>query len=161
MKKEYCWIWLIWGPFSIYFDYFLPYMVWWHPVTSLFSFLSIWIDLCRINPIDSPIPTFSIHVNQTKPLDPNLLLNFLRYDMQHVWSTGSHTQKVYTHTGTSSSQCVHQTLCHLLMQRKYQSLKGHEEQLARPSLRMGQKYKRLQAAHTASTLYVHCMCTPV
>ncbi len=29
--------------------------------------------------------------------------------------TGLHTQKAYTHTGTSSSQCVHQTLCYLLM----------------------------------------------
>ncbi len=29
--------------------------------------------------------------------------------------TGLHTQKAYTHTCTSSSQCVHQTLCHLFM----------------------------------------------
>ena len=26
MENEYMWIWLIWGPFSINFDYFLPYI---------------------------------------------------------------------------------------------------------------------------------------
>ncbi len=41
----------------------------------------------------------------------------LPVDMHHVpyQITGLHTQKAYTHTGTSSSQCVHQTLYHLLM----------------------------------------------
>ena len=29
--------------------------------------------------------------------------------------TGLHTQNAYTNAGTSSSQCVHLTLCHLLM----------------------------------------------
>ncbi len=45
MENEYVWIWLIWGPFNINFGYFLPYIVWWHPVTSLLSFLAMWIDL--------------------------------------------------------------------------------------------------------------------
>ena len=49
IENKYVWIWLILGSFNINFYYFLPYMVWWHPVTSLFSFsyfsiLDIWID---------------------------------------------------------------------------------------------------------------------
>ena len=36
-----------WGHSILFLMIFLPYMVWWHPVTSLLSFLAIWIDLCR------------------------------------------------------------------------------------------------------------------
>ncbi len=74
-------------------------MVWWHPVTSLLSFLAIWIDLCRINPIDFSIPTVSIHVNQTKTLDPNLPLTSLGCDMQHIimWSPKQQTYKEVGH----------------------------------------------------------------
>ena len=66
MEIEYVWIWLIWGPFSINSDYFLPYMVWWHLVTSLFSFLVIWIDSIWINPIDISFPTFQSVLTRAK-----------------------------------------------------------------------------------------------
>ncbi len=66
MENEYVWIWLIWGPFNINFGYFLPYMVWWHPVTSYFSFLVSWIDSIWINPIDFSFPTFQSVLTRAK-----------------------------------------------------------------------------------------------
>ncbi len=89
MMENVCvWIWLILGPFNINFEYFLPYMVWWHPVTSYFSFLVSWIDSIWINPIDFSFPTFQSVLTRAKLFILtqifHILLRHVREFVHHV-----------------------------------------------------------------------------
>ncbi len=61
-------------------------------------------------------PLFT-EISNMLEMDLILTASFRKTDFSVFYERlkGLHTQKAYTHTGTFSSQCIHQTLCHLLM----------------------------------------------
>ncbi len=74
------------GGHSILILIIFYYMVWWHPVTSYFSFLVSWSDSIRINPIDTSLPTFQSVLTRAKLfLLTQLSLIFLH--RSRTWTT--------------------------------------------------------------------------